>query len=1041
MIKIYTQLGLDFKGSIFPIKCMPKGAFFRKICCYLLLLLPTVASAQKIITGNVKDSKGIAVIAATVSEKGAANSTATDMNGKFKITLKSNVGVLVISSVGYKTQEVPVGSKSDIAVVLQDDMNQLNEVVVVGYGSVKKSDVTGSVSTIKSSELTLGGTVSNVGQAIQGKAAGVTVQQTSFAPGAGIQITVRGGNSINASNEPLYVIDGFISDYGNKINPNDIADIEILKDASATAIYGSRGANGVILITTKKGTAGQVSIDADVSNGWQYNTYKPKLLTGQQYTDIQNATAIEDGKSPVYGADFKPANTNWLQAATQTAHVNNRGVSISSNTKDSKLYASVNYLDQDGVLLNTGFQQYSARIGAEKTLNDNIKLGANFYGASSTSTLQSYSGDITAPIFGLLVAPPNVPIYKADGTYNIFYNPQTGGNGNPIYTLLSVTNNQQNKLGNGNIYLDYNILKNLTYHISAGAEYNQTIAGTYSPNTSALGLNGPGLANDQWYSTFRWLVENYFTYKFNINKANAFTVLLGNSNQKDVDQGVTAGSQGYSTNIFQFYNLTAGSVATTPASYRTQTTGTDYFTRINYAYNDKLLATFTLRDDGSSRFGANYRHGIFPSGAIAYKLEDEDFIKDLHTFSDLKVRVGYGVTGNDRISDPNAYLSKYSSWNTVLAPGGALQVGIEPASLPNPNLRWESTAQFDAGLDMGFLGGRINATIDVYNKKTSNLLINVPVGQWWGFNTELINAGSMQNRGIELAVNTTNIKSGGFSWTSSFNASYNKQKVLSFAPGVSSIPSSTANPSGTVSGQQFTNLVVGGELGEIYGYKYIGVLKTGQTYAPEPKAKPGDPLYADVNGDGIISPTDRTNLGNTNPHYTAALGNNFNYKGFSLGIFFQGAFAYDLYNMNELVLESTTGAAALNRFVPGVNENTNIPREGYFLSQQNGGGYINSKFVENASYVRLKSASFSYTVPSSVFEKTPIIRGLTVYAEGQNLLTFTSYKGTDPEENVHTGQAINSQGGYSGSNYSGGLDFGGFPAFRTYIIGIKLSVH
>ena len=262
---------------------------------------------------------------------------------------------------------------------------------------------------------------------------------------------------------------------------------------------------------------------------------------------------------------------------------------------------------------------------------------------------------------------------------------------------------------------------------------------------------------------------------------------------------------------------------------------------------------------------------------------------------------------------------------------------------------------------------------------------------------------------------------------------------MSLAPGVSAITSTTANPSGTVSGQQFTNLTVGQELGEIYGYKYIGVLKTGQKYAPEPNAKPGDPLYADVNGDGLITPADRTNLGNTTPHYTAALGNNFSYKGFGLGVFFQGAFAYNLYNMNELVLESTTGAAALNRFVPGVNENTNIPREGYFLSQY--GSYVNSKFVENASYVRLKSVNFSYTIPSQVFNKTPFVKGLTVYAEGQNLLTFTSYKGTDPEENVHQGQQLNSSGGYSGSNTAGGLDFGGFPAFRTFVVGLKLSVH
>jgi len=1039
MIKIYDQLGLGFKKIICPMRSALSSPLLKNICCCLLILLPTLASAQSVITGNVKDNKGLAIIGATVREKGSTNATVTNVDGNFKMTLKNQTGVLVISFVGYKPQEVSVGNKTAISVVLEEDQSTLNEVVVVGYGTAKKSDLTGSVSSIKGSELTLGGTVSNVGQAIQGKAAGVLVQQTNFAPGGGIAVTIRGGNSINASNEPLYVVDGFISDYGNMINPNDIADIQILKDASATAIYGSRGANGVVLITTKKGTPGQVSIDADVSNGWQYDTYKPALLTGQQYTDISNATAIEDGKSAPYGTGFVSANTNWLQAATQTATVDNRSISVSSNNKDSKIYTSVNYLNQVGVLKNTDFQKYSARLGAEKTLNDNIKIGANFYGSSSTSDLQSYSGDITAPIFGLLVAPPNVPVYNSNGSFNVFYNPQTGGNGNPLYSLLSNTNNTQNKFGNGNIYLDYNLLKNLTYHVSAGAEYNQTIAGQYSPNNSALGLTNPGIAADQWYSTFRWLVENYFTYKFNIQKDNAFTILLGNSNQKDVDQGVGAGSQGFSTNEFLFYNLTAGSVAATPTSYRVQTTGTDYYTRINYAFQDKLLATFTLRDDGSSRFGPKNSHGIFPSGAIAYKLGEENFIKNLNTFSDLKVRVGYGVTGNDRIPQSTAYLSTFSPWNTVLAPGGPLQVGIEPASLPNPDLKWESTAQFDAGLDMGFLNGRINATIDVYRKTTTNLLLNVPVGNWWGASTEIVNAGSVRNQGIELGINSTNVRSGGFTWNTSFNAAYNKQKALSLAPGISAIYSNTANPSGTVSGAQFTKLAVGQELGEFYGYKYAGVIKTGEHYAPEPNAKPGDPKYVDVNGDGLITPADETYLGNSNPHYTAALGNNFSYKGFGLNIFFQGAFGYDLYNMNQLVLESTTGAAALNRFVPGVNENTSIPREGYFLSQY--GGYVNSRFVQNASYVRLKSAAFSYTVPSSVFTKTPIIRGLTVYAEGQNLLTITSYKGTDPEENVHQGQMLNSSGGYSGSNIAGGLDFGGFPAFRTFILGLKLSVH
>lgn len=868
----------------------------------------------------------------------------------------------------------------------------------------------------------MGGTTANLGQAIEGKAAGVVVQQTDFSPGGGIQITIRGGNSINTSNAPLYVVDGFISDNGNLINPNDIADIEILKDASATAIYGSRGGNGVVLITTKKGTPGKVSIDADVSNGYQFLTYKPALLTGQQYTDIQNATAVEDGNPPPFPASFPVANTNWLQAATQNATVENRGLSISSNDKTSKIFVSVNYLDQVGILKNTDLERYTARIGAEKTLNDDIKIGANFYGSTSSSDQQTYTGDITAPLYSILTAPPNIPIYNPDGSY---YNYQ--GKSNALANLLEHTNNTENRLFNGNVYLDYSLLKNLTYHVSAGSEYTQTTAGQYTPRTLVAGEADNGIAAEQMSTTFRWLVENYFTYKFNIQKDNAFTVLLGNSNQKDVDESLGAGAMGFPNDDFLYYNLSAGSIAAEPTSSKTLQTLTDYYTRVNYAFKDNLLATFTLRDDGSSNFGPDNRHGYFPSGALAYKLTDVDFIKSLNTFSSLKVRVSYGITGNDRIP-LDSYLSIFAPYSTVLAPGGPLQVGIEPSSLPNPSLKWERTAQFDAGLDMGFDNDKINATLDIYRKTTSDLLTYVPVGAQTGFGSELVNGGSIQNQGIELGINSNNIKTHGFSWTTSFNAAYNKQKLLSFAPGVSEIDGSTANPSGTVSGQEFTKLVPGQELGELYGYEYIGVLKTGQTYAPEPNAKPGDPLYADVNGDGLITPADRKYLGNTTPHYTAGLGNDFRYKSFDLNVFFQGAFAYDLYNMNQLVLESTTGAAALDRFVPGVNENTSIPREGYFLSQY--GSYVNSRFVENASYVRLKSANLSYTVPPSVFNHIKFIQGLSVFAEGQNLLTFTGYKGTDPEVNVH-----------AGDNTGGGLDFGEFPAFRTFIVGLKLSLH
>ena len=977
-----------------------------------------------LIKGKVVDSKGQLLPGAVVKIKGSKKATATDASGQFSIDAEPGA-VLVVSFIGYLPKEVIVSDNSFLTIQLQDDNRSMQEVVVVGYGAVKKSDLTGSLSSVKGDDLNLGGTTANVGQAIQGKAAGVQVQQSNFAPGGGMNITIRGGNSINTSNAPLYVVDGFISDNGSSVNPNDIEDIEVLKDASATAIYGSRGGNGVVLITTKKGKIGKASIDADVSNGTQQLTYKPSLLSGPQYAAIQNATATEDGGTPPFPSGSTIGNTNWFKAATQNATVSNRSLSISGGDQTSKIYVSGNYLNQLGVLKNTSMQKYTARIGAEKSIDQDIKIGANFYGASSNSTLQTYTGDITAPLYSILTAPPSAPIYNADGSYHLYIPPGNSGLQNALANLLEPTNNTGNKLFNGNVTLDYQIIKNLTYHLNAGSEYSNTYAGQYTPGTLPAGAANHGIASEQSSYAFRWLVENYFTYKFKINEQHDFNLLLGTSNQKDISESLSASSKNFSTDEFLYYNLGAGSISNGYGSTKTQSTLTDYFGRANYSYKDKLLATFTMRYDGSSKFGPHNRYGLFPSGALAYRLGDESFIKNLNTFSSLKARVSYGVTGNDRV--PNyLYLSTFGNWNVVLNPDGNLQPGIEPTALANPNLKWESTAQFDAGLDMGFLNDRITATLDVYRKVTNNLLMQVPIGQYFGQNSVWANGGSIENNGIELSVNTANVKSTNFSWNTTFNFAYNKQKDRTLAPGVNEVDGTTANPSGTVSGQQFTKLVPGQELGELYGYVYTGVVKTGENYGPEPNAKPGDPKYADLNGDGKITPADRTYLGNTNPHFIGGFGNDFQYKGFNLNIFFQGAFGYHLYDMNRLVLESTTSTDALNRFVPGVNENTSVPREGYFLSTY--GSYVNSRFVENASYLRLKSLSLGYNLPKSWFTHIKHIQGLRIYGTAQNLLTITSYKGTDPEVNVHT------------SNTGGGLDFGAFPAFRTYAAGIKLSL-
>ncbi|MDQ2719621.1 MAG: TonB-dependent receptor [Bacteroidota bacterium] len=1006
--------------------------FLKKIICNVLMVLPIIACAQKVITGDIKDSKGQPIISATISEKGVTrNATTTDVNGMFKLILKKKSGSLIVSSVGFKEKEVKIGDLNDVSISLQEEAGALNEVVVIGYGTQKKKDLTGSVSSINSDHMNLGGTTANLAQAIQGRAAGVQVQQSDFSPGGSISITVRGGNSINTTNEPLYVVDGFITDNGKFINPNDIADIQILKDASATAIYGSRGGNGVVLITTKKGKPGKMQIDGDFSNGFQYLTYKPSLLNGSQYAAIQNATAVEDGKPPVFPPSFPIANTNWYKETTQQSSVLNRTVSLSGNDKNSKIYISGNYFKQNGVLKNTDLERYSIRVGAEKRFSERVNVGANFYGASTLSHTQRYVGDITAPLYSILTAPPSIPVYNADGSYYKYL-----GHDNALAGLIEPTNVNDNKLINGNMFVDYDVIKNLTYHFSAGSEYSQTTFGQYIPKTLVSGQANNGIAQEQITNSFRWLAEQYVTYKYTTGP-HSFTALLGTSNQKDVFQGLGAGSRGFSTDVYLFYNLNAGSVPTisgtpTPTSYKTEVKLTSYYGRLNYSYKDKILATFTLRNDGSSRFAPNYKYGYFPSGALAWRLTDEPFMKAVPVFSNLKVRVSYGVTGNDRIGTSNyPYLATFSNYGTSLGAGSDFSAGIEPTSLSNNNLKWESNAQGDIGVDMGFLNGKLNATIDVYRKKTSDLLLSVPIGQWWGFSSQIKNAGSIENKGIEFAINSENFKTKDFSWSTSFNIAYNKQRVLSLADNVSIISTNTANPSGVVSGREFTRLEPGKELGVIYGYVYEGVIKVGEHYAAEPNAKPGDPKYADLNGDGKITPDDRTYLGNTNPRYIAGFGNDFSFKGFDLNVFFQGAFGYYLYNMNRLVLESTTGTDALNRFVAGVNENTSIPREGYFLSTY--GSYVNSRFVENASYIRLKSVSLGYNVPVYRIKQIKFIDGLRIYASGQNLLTFTKYTGTDPEVNSHSSN--------TNVNVAGGIDFNSFPAFRTFVFGVKITIH
>ncbi|WP_035648875.1 TonB-dependent receptor [Flavobacterium sp. ASV13] len=974
---------------------------------------------EKTVKGTVTDQNGLPLPGANVVVKGSTKGVQTDVDGSFSITVADNVTKLVVTYIGMEDQEVSVGS-SPLKIVMKEAGQKLDE-VVIGYGKSKKKDLTGSVASISKDNLNLGGTVSNVGQALQGRASGVQVQQNSYAPGTNPSVVIRGGNSINTSNAPLYVVDGFITSTGGSISPNDIENIQILKDAASTAIYGARGGNGVILITTKKGKSGKMQVEAEVSDGFQNIIKEPSLITGQQYADIQNAIALENGRPPVFPASFPIANTNWFEAATRPGEVLNRTLTFSGSDKTSKFFLSGNYLKQTGAIENTDFERYTVRMGGEKRFNDKLNMGTNVYGAVSEGNNSDFGDNILSPMFSIQTAPPTIPIYNADGSYYKYQ-----GKDNALALLLEPTDHTINRMVNGNMFLDYEIIKGLTYHFGAGAEWQEVIQGKYTPSTLVAGAALKGSGSEENRTYFRWSTEQYLTYKFNVAEQHAFTAMIGTSNQKDTYERVKASGTGFSSDLLTYYNLQGAAVYLKPETEKTETKLTSYFGRLNYAFNDKYLFTFTIRKDGSSRFGPNNKFGIFPSGAVAWKLSNESFIQNLNTFSDLKLRASYGITGSDGIGD-YSYMSRLQSWGVTIAPDQFV-AGTEPANLANPNLKWEQTAQTNLGLDMGFFNDNVTVTIDAYKKRTSDALLNVPVGGWWGFGTQRVNSGVIDNSGIELGISTVNFKTDKFTWSSSLNLAYNKQEIVSLADNVKIISTNTSNPSGTVSGQEFTRLEPGKEMGVLYGYKYAGVIKTGETYAPQPLSKPGDPKYVDVDGDGTITAADRTYLGNSIPHYIAGFNNDFRYGNFDMNIFFQGAFDYSVYNMTAMVGESTTSTDALNRWVAGTNENTDIPRDGYYKSKY--GSYVNSKFVEEASYLRLKNVSIGYSIPESALKTVKFIDSIRLYAIGQNLLTITNYSGNDPEVN-----------GHSGNNLGGGIDFNSFPASRTFILGIKVAIH
>ncbi len=1018
---------------------------------FLALLFTAFESFAGTINGIVKDASGqrLGGVSITVKNANSAFSTSatTNADGSFRFAeVPDGAGyTLTFSYVGYQTfvernVKVSATGATTLSIVLLDEVNLLDDVVVIGYGKQKKSDLTGAISSLSADELTKGGAVSNVGQALQGKASGVIVTQNSKAPGGSTSIRIRGTNSISGSNDPLYVIDGFPSTSGININPDDIATMDILKDASATAIYGSRGANGVIIITTKRGAKDQNQITYSGYVGTQNPINPFRFLDNKQYMNLANELykEIEGQENMDYMVYTKSqlesdVNTDWVKATTRNSILQNHNLQFSGGGENTKVLTSLGYFDQKGILKTTDFNRLSGRINVDQKINDYIKTGASIAAQREKSNMQVYDGNIlnSNVLYSILTYDPTVPLYNEDGTFG---RPPGGKGDNPLANLLSRLNDVKRDKLNGNIFVEVNPIQELTLRMNAGTEVTHDQLGSYLTRDSYQGGIDNGVAGQSDYNETHNLIDFYATYAKTFADKHNLSVMGGYSYEKYIRNSKEINVKGFSTDLLEYNNLGMASDITGVRSAKSENLVISFFGRVNYSYDDRYLLTATLRRDGSSRFSPNHRWGTFPSAAFAWKINNESFMKDQQIFSDLKFRAGYGMTGNDRVADYASYGLMDNGHYTFDGINNAGGVKQNPTFPENDKLKWESTTQYNAGLDFAFFQNRLSFTMDVYYKKTNDLLIKSILPYYTGYTSGQRNLGAMDNKGIEFSVTSKNF-TGDFHWETKLNLAMNRNKVASLGGEPEQLLTSS-KPMGDVSEEAYSVIRVGESLGSLFGYKYLGVIQAGETYAPQPKSKPGDPKFEDINGDGIIGSADRTIIGHGYPKLNFGITNTFAYRNFDLTAFIYGNLGSDLLNMTNMNLEWKRSEDALNRWTPE-NTNTDIPRNGFYY--MNYGGYINDHFIENASFLRLRNLTLGYTVPL----KKKAIQSIRIYGMAENLFTITKYSGWDPEVDTkgyeNDGLVKNKSGNAQSANAGVGLDFNSYPSMRSFTFGVSAT--
>lgn len=1042
---------------------------------FLMCLIPVWGLSQSVtVKGIVKDAAGEPVIGASVIEKGTTNGIVTDFDGAFSLSVSSKA-TLQVSFIGYKTEEVAVAGKTTLNIVLKEDTEMLDEVVVVGYGQMKRSDLTGSVVSVSSDAISKSVTTS-LDQVLQGRAAGVQVQANSGMPGASSSIRIRGINSLNASNEPIFVIDGVIIDGSSgsgsdnplaSINPSDIVSMDVLKDASATAIYGARAANGVIMITTKRGQKGEASVTYDGYVGWQEMPKKLDMLNLREYAEHKNVRAGKDYSGSSWGIvepdntfirpDMLGEGTDWQDEMFSKALMTSHNLSVTGGTDKNTYSLGAGYLNQDGIAIGSGFKRLTLRGSFDSQVKSYLKMGVNF---NFNNSEQILTVDDNSLIATALKQTPNVAVRNPDGSFD---GPDTDEyvQNNPV-ALAMINENSNEKMGiRANTYAEITFMKGLTYKTELSFDYGVT--NTYKFNPSYV---FGALVNETREGTFSKSYNKYWNWRNVINYANTFgahsiNAMLGQEMQKSQWEYLMGSRKGYISNTAT--DLTLGDATTATNNGNSGMSSImSYFGRLFYSYDDKYLLTFTLRRDGSSKFYKDNRWGWFPSAALAWKISNENFLKDNEVINNLKLRLGWGSVGNQNVTD-NAYLATYSSVATIWG------TGLLASNTPNPDLKWETTNSSNIGLDLNLFDNRIEFIADLYYKKTNNLLLQVPLPAYVGTAgngsaaSPWKNIGSLENKGIELTLNTVNIDTKGFQWRSNLVFSLNRNKVLSLDTESSVIDKTVTSGSTTTI---ITRTAVGEPIGQFYGYKVIGRFEKATdfyykdaegnikaTALPEDMEIGkngvwiGDYMFKDVNNDGVINEEDRTYIGNPNPDFTFGFGNSFSYKGFDLNIFLSGSYGNEVVNWgrtqlenpreNTNLLKSALDYAKLELIDPNggdTYDNVRIsggdplmPRMASSSASNVSNYRFSDRFVEDGSYLRIQSISFGYTFPKKWMNKIKL-ENLRLYCNMQNVYTFSKYKGYDPEIGSTNQDALLT-----------GFDNYRYPSPRIYTFGLNVT--